>query len=109
MVHSYFAELTSRFVQPLNEYFESLVTYGKPIMYDHDFYSKPRIYVGSLTGLSTMPQVRAFRSDDFLKVLELNRSLLTSLSKISDFYSSQLSNSNKTTVDRVLQGFLIIS
>ena len=59
MLRQHFVELTQRFLQPMNRYFESLVV-GSPVNM-------------KLSCLRLEPEIKPFRLDDFIKLIEQNR------------------------------------
>lgn len=58
MIRQHFVELTQRFLQPINKYFESLIVGNSESM--------------DLDCLRTEPEIRPFRQDAFLKLIENN-------------------------------------
>jgi hypothetical protein len=56
MIRQHFVELTQRFLQPLNRYFDSLII-GSPTAMN-------------LSCLRMEPEIKPFRHDQFLKIIE---------------------------------------
>ena len=61
MIRRHFSELTQRFLQPINRYFESLIVGNSSTM--------------ELETLQMEPQLSHFRQDEFLKSVQVSRSL----------------------------------
>ncbi|KAJ3324725.1 Protein dennd6b [Boothiomyces sp. JEL0866] len=81
-IRQHFVELTQRFLQPLNRYFDSLIV-GNPTYMD-------------LTCLRSKPEIKPFRQDVFLKTFEQSVPTLPLASKrpIAEFYIAFLKSPN---------------
>ncbi|KAJ3273251.1 Protein dennd6a [Terramyces sp. JEL0728] len=81
-IRQHFVELTQRFLQPLNRYFDSLIV-GNPTYMD-------------LTCLRSKPEIKPFRQDVFLKSFEQSVPTLPLASKrpVAEFYVAFLKSSN---------------
>lgn len=82
MIRSHFVELSQRFLHPLNRYFDNLVV-GSPMEM-------------SLSKLRPCPEVKPFKQDEFLRLIEQSVPSLPLNSKrpIADFYKSFLMSPN---------------